>query len=65
MTENDNSPTLDDIQPVTEHAPRDRQEHGKAPGRPDDDDLSRRTEQERVEAGVDDYDADQIPPADA
>ncbi|TCC54286.1 hypothetical protein E0H73_39275 [Kribbella pittospori] len=31
--------------------------------RPDDDELARRTEQERVEAGIDDYDPDDVPPA--
>ena len=31
---------------------RDRREHAGAPARPDDDALARRTEQERVEAGL-------------
>lgn len=42
---------------------RDRREHGGAPAHPDDDDLARRTERERVAAGVDDYDPDDVPPA--
>jgi hypothetical protein len=42
---------------------RDRREHGGAPGRLDDDQLARLTEEERVEAGVDDYDPDEVPPA--
>ena len=31
--------------------------------RPDDDELARRTEQERVEAGLDAYDPANVPPA--
>ena len=46
-----------------ENARRDRRDHGGAPMRPDDDELARRTEQERVDAGVDDYDPDEVPPA--
>jgi hypothetical protein len=42
---------------------RDRREHGGAPDRHDDDGLARRTERERVEAGVEDYDPDDVPPA--
>jgi hypothetical protein len=42
---------------------RDRREHGGAPDRLDDDALAERTEQERVEAGVDDYDPDDVPAA--
>jgi hypothetical protein len=41
---------------------RDRREHGGA-GRPDDDALAARTEQERVDAGVADYNPDAVPPA--
>lgn len=48
---------------TSEEAHRDRREHGGAPMRPDDDELARRTEQERVAAGVDDYDPDAVPPA--
>lgn len=42
---------------------RDRREHGGAPQRLDDDKLERLTEEERVEAGVDDFDPDEVPPA--
>jgi hypothetical protein len=42
---------------------RDRREHGGAAERFDDDALAERTEQERVDAGVDDYDPDNVPPA--
>jgi hypothetical protein len=48
---------------TTENARRDRREHGGAPMSPDDDELARRVEQERVEAGIDDYDPDDVPPA--
>jgi hypothetical protein len=41
---------------------RDRREHGGA-GQPDDDELARRAEQERVDAGLDAYDPDNVPPA--
>jgi hypothetical protein len=42
---------------------RDRREHGGAPAHPDDDKLARLTEEERVEAGIDAYDPDEVPPA--
>jgi len=42
---------------------RDRREHGGAPEHLDDDKLARRTEEERVEAGLDPYDPDDVPPA--
>jgi hypothetical protein len=42
---------------------RNRREHGGAPQRIDDDRLARLTEEERVEAGVDAYDPDEVPPA--
>jgi hypothetical protein len=42
---------------------RDRREHGGSPRRVDDDKLARLTEEERVEAGVDDFDPDEVPPA--
>jgi hypothetical protein len=42
---------------------RDRREHGGAPARLDDDQLARLTEEERVEAGLDAYDPDEVPPA--
>ena len=42
---------------------RDRHEHGGAPDRVDDDRLARLTEEERVEAGLDAFDPDEVPPA--
>jgi hypothetical protein len=62
VTEND-QPNLDDVLPVTEQAIPDRREHGKMPAHPNDEQLARRTEQERVELGIDDYDPDDVPPA--
>jgi hypothetical protein len=57
------APTLDDVIEPTESAPRDRQGHGKQPPRLNDDDLEHRTEQERLEVGVDDFDPNEIPSA--
>jgi hypothetical protein len=42
---------------------RDRHEHGGASDHPDDDELARRTERERVDAGLEAYDPDDVPPA--
>jgi len=42
---------------------RDRRFHGGAPQRLDDDELARRTEEERVDAGTADYDPDDVPAA--
>jgi hypothetical protein len=56
-------PTLDDVLEPTEQAIPDHRAHGKIGHRVNDDELERRTEQERVEVGVDDYDPDSVPPA--
>jgi hypothetical protein len=42
---------------------RDRREHGGAPQRLDQDELAEITEDERVDAGIDDYNPDEVPPA--
>ncbi len=42
---------------------RDRHQHGGMPAHIDDDRLARLTEEERVAAGIDDYDPDEVPPA--
>jgi hypothetical protein len=63
VTESNDEPTLDDVLPVTEQAVPDHREHGKMPAHPNDDELDRRTEQERVELGLEDYDPDDVPPA--
>jgi hypothetical protein len=52
----------DSDQPAEEFH-RDRREHGGAAQRLDDDRLARLTEEERVEAGIDDFDPDEVPPA--
>jgi hypothetical protein len=65
----DDRPTGEDVVEDVMSAPgppevrRDRREHGGAPDRFDDDVLAERTEQERVEAGVDYYDPEDVPPA--
>jgi hypothetical protein len=48
---------------MTEDFHRDRREHGGSPQRLDDDQLARLTEEERVDAGLDAYDPDEVPPA--
>jgi hypothetical protein len=45
------------------HFHRDRREHGGAPQRLDDDTLAEMAEDERVDAGLDDYNPDEVPPA--
>src|SRR5215467_10693195 len=61
MTEQ--TPELPDEPNEPEQFRRDRHEHGGAPFRVDDDQLARLAEEERVEAGIDDYDPDEVPPA--
>jgi hypothetical protein len=56
-------PDRDPAEDLPDRFRRDRREHGGAPDRLDDDQLARLTEEERVEAGVDDYDPDEVPPA--
>ena len=63
MSENSDNPTLDDVIEPTEQAIPDRHEHGKMPPHPNDDELARRTEHERVELGLDDYDPNDVPSA--
>jgi hypothetical protein len=56
MTEEDSG------QPAEEFH-RDRREHGGIPPHVDDDRLERLTEEERVEAGIEPFDPDEVPPA--
>jgi hypothetical protein len=63
VTENPEIPRLDDVIEPTEQAIPDRHEHGKMPAHPNDDELARRTEQERVELGLEDYDPNDVPSA--
>jgi hypothetical protein len=51
----------DDEFPAEFH--RDRRQHGGASQRLNDDQLAELTEEERVAAGLDDYDPDEVPPA--
>jgi hypothetical protein len=60
---NADNPTLDDVIEPTENPTPDHHEHAKMPSRPNDDELARRTEHERVELGLDDYDPDDLPSA--
>jgi hypothetical protein len=46
-----------------EFGSRDRREHGGSPAHHDDDALARRTERERVDAGIEDFDPNDVPPA--
>jgi hypothetical protein len=54
MTSPSDPPSLDDVSRPTESTPHDRQEHGKASPRPNDDALQHRTEQERQAVASDD-----------
>jgi hypothetical protein len=54
--------TQDSEQPAEQFS-RDRREHGGMPPHLDDDRLARLAEEERVAAGLDDYDPDEVPPA--
>ena len=54
--------TQDDSDQPAEQFHRDRREHARI-DRLDDDRLARLTEEERVAAGIDDYDPDEVPPA--
>jgi hypothetical protein len=53
----------DSSQPEEPVFHRDRREHGGAPEHLDDDRLAREAEEERVAAGLEDYDPDDVPPA--
>ena len=53
----------EDSDEFAERFHRDRREHGGASEHLDDDQLARLTEEERVAAGLDAYDPDEVPPA--
>src|SRR6266513_735037 len=55
--------TEQDPDQPAEESHRNRREHPGKLERLDDDQLARLTEEERVEAGLDDYDPDEVPPA--
>lgn len=54
-------PDLTEDEPAAFH--RERREHGGASQRLSDDQLAELTEEERVDAGLEDYDPDDVPPA--
>jgi hypothetical protein len=56
------TPDQPEDQPLEEFH-RDRREHPGKLERLDDDQLARLAEEERVEAGVEDFDPDEVPPA--
>jgi hypothetical protein len=55
--------TMSEQDEFAEQFHRDRRVHGGEIDRLDDDKLARLTEEERVAAGLDDYDPDEVPPA--
>ena len=55
--------TQQDSDQPAEEFHRDRRQHGGSADRIDDDRLARLTEEERVEAGIDAFDPDEVPPA--
>jgi hypothetical protein len=55
-------PTLDDVMETTEKVSPDHRQHAKTPKHLDDDELERRTEEEREEVGLAE-DATGAPPA--
>jgi hypothetical protein len=54
MTDQHDQPTLDDVMETTEDAVPDHRAHAKTPKHLDDDELERRTEEERREVGLED-----------
>jgi hypothetical protein len=61
--EQDTEEAADFAREFDERFHRRRQEHRGEIDRLDQDQLARLTEEERVAAGVDDYDPDEVPPA--
>jgi hypothetical protein len=53
MANDHDQPTLDDVMETTEKASPHHRDHAKTPRHLDDDDLERRTEEERREVGLD------------
>ncbi len=63
MSEQDPDEPAEYVDQFPERFRRHRAEHRGEIDRLDDDHLARLTEEERVAAGVDDYDPDEVPPA--
>lgn len=55
--------TRDNVNTEAAEGDRDRRFHSGTPAHLDDDELARRTEAARAEAGVTDYDPGDVPPA--
>jgi hypothetical protein len=62
MTEND-TPDLSDVLATHEQATPDHREHAKTPKHLNDEELAHRTEQERIDVGIEEFDPDDVPPA--
>ena len=60
---NPDNEALRDVIAPQEQTPRDRHFHAKQPPRLNEENLAHRTEQERLAAGIEDYDPDEVPPA--
>jgi hypothetical protein len=56
MTEEHETPTLDDVMETSEPATPHHRDHAKAPKHIDEDELDRKTDLERTEVGLDDGD---------
>jgi hypothetical protein len=63
MSEQDPDGAGEFVDEFAERFHRRRSEHGGEIDRLDDDQLARLTEEERVAAGVDSFDPDEVPPA--
>jgi hypothetical protein len=63
MSEQDPDEAGEFVDEFAERFHRRRSEHGGEIDRLDDDQLARLTEEERVAAGVDSFDPDEVPPA--
>jgi hypothetical protein len=63
MSQQDPDEAGEFVEQFPERFRRDRREPGGEVDRLDDDQLARLTEEERVAAGVDDYDPDEVPQA--
>jgi hypothetical protein len=63
MSEQDPDEPAEYVDQFAERFHHRRREHGGEIDRLDDDELARLTEEERVAAGIDAYDPDEVPPA--
>ena len=63
MSEQDPDAPAEFVDQFPERFHRDRRQHGGEIDRLNEDQLARLTEEERVAAGVDAYDPDEVPPA--